>query len=472
LRSRVLVLIAMLGAATAHADPDVPPAGAPPDMTVFACRADEGDKRSCLECTPDTTGTQFCQRCSRRTDGTPLTCAFPDAADLQVLTDNKVAASRSVMTTWRPKPAIQTYACSGDSCIECEPDGTGGTFCERCRRNSAGLPVGLCTLSDADRQELTKLGVVPSAHRQWPRWDPWEPQRVSILPPALATGKLPGITEYRCDFLAPYNQRVCQECTADRDGGTACRRVLRDANMQPVNSWSLEASEVAELERRGIKVSNPPPVTAPPPPPPGGGVVVAPNEPSKPKPPAVPWKHRRRGVSFGIEVGRIGPADGNNIYGPGYGRGYVFGYSIFEVRIEGYDLPDRTNTYGNVQGANGRLNIGSFAVRPVVLTLGPIELTALLGLAAILRPWLGMDETTISSGVERNTQYGGGAVVGGGARLYDVITIDVRAYPSTWMGSPGSRAEVGPTGMLTYVPFTDTPGGMPITFNAGVGVAF
>ena len=89
-----------------------------------------------------------------------------------------------------------------------------------------------------------------------------------------------------------------------------------------------------------------------------------------------------------------------------------------------------------------------------------------------MRPSLGMDPDDFITDSPMHAQIGGGALVGGGVRFYDLLTIDVRAYPTSWMAREGTRAEVGADGMLTMVQIMETPGGMPITFNAGIGVAF
>lgn len=465
----ILVLLAMLVmAATAHADPEAPPPGAPAALKAFLCTAD-GANRSCVECTPDSTGGQFCERCTRTADGTPLRCSFADGNDRDALNAMGITATRNINRTWRPKPAYQTFACTADrSCIECEPDGAGGTFCDRCKRNANDGLEGPCTLGADDRAELAKHGITPSATRLWSTWIPWEAPKVAVLPPSLATGQLPGITEYGCSMLETYNERVCQECQRDASGGTACTRVLRDATLQPKNSWPLVPAEVESLESRGVKVANAQPaatvqapVTAPVPPP---ATARAAED--------TPWRHRKRGVSFGIEFGHVSPADGNNIYGPGYGRGYVFGYSIFELRLEHYDLPDRSHTYDNVFDATASFLAYSLAARPTLLTKGPVELTVLAGLALVVRQSMRMDPNDLVTESEIRSQFGGALLAGVGARVFDVLTVDVRAYLTSWQDISGMRAELGTNDALTYVPLTESPGGTPITVNVGAGWAF
>lgn len=467
MRSNLVILVLLLVAATAHADPEAPPPGAPSALQAFMCKAD-GANRSCLECTPDSTGGQFCERCTRTADGTPLRCTFPDDDDRGALKAIGIAATRNINRTWRPKPAYQTFACTADhSCIECEPDGAGGTFCNRCKREADDGLVGACTLGADDRAELAKQGITPSATRLWSTWIPWETPRVAVLPPSLATGQLPGITEYHCEFLATYGERVCQECQRGTEG-TVCARVLRDATMQPKNSWPLVPAEIEALESRGVKVANAqpavqvtPPVTTP-------GTPPVTNRPAE----ETGWRHRKRGVSFGIEVGHVNPADGDNIYGPGYGRGYVFGYSIFELRLENYDLPDRSRTYDNVFDATASFHIFSLAARPTLLTRGPVELTVLAGLALLVRQSMRMDPNDLVTESEIRSQFGGGLLAGVGARVFDVLTVDVRAYLTSWQSISGMRAELGTNDALTYVPLTESPGGTPITVNVGAGWAF
>lgn len=470
MRSSVIILVLL--AATASADSDVAPTGAPAALRVYGCRAD-GANRSCLECTPDATGGQFCERCTRTPEAAPLACRFPDAADVRVLSASGVTASRNPNWTWRPRPAFQTFACTIDrSCLECEPDGYGGTFCERCKRRADDGIDGTCSLGDADRAELATHGITPSARRPWSTWNPWTAPVVAVLPPNLATGQLPGITEYSCTSLASRDERVCQECQANSTGGTACMRVLRDAKLQPLNSWPLQPFEVETFASRGITVANAPVAVATQPTTTAGGQTTpAPGEQA----PAVKdraYHHRRRGVSFGIEVGQVRPDDGQNIYGSGYGRGWVFGYWIVELRLESYDLPDRSKTYDNVFDANARFSVYSLAARPTLVTLGPLELTALVGAALVLRPSMRMDPDDLVSASMLRSQWGGALLVGAGVRLYDVLTVDVRAYPTSWMEIGGVRAELDANSALTYVPLAASPGGTPITLNVGAGWAF
>ncbi len=501
MRSDLLVIFTVAWlAATAHADPAA--AGAPPELKAFGCR-DDGANRSCLECTPDTTGGTFCERCTRQPDAQPLSCVLPDAADLGVLSSSGIVPSTNIMPTWRPKPALKLLGCTGGSCLECESDRNGGVFCERCTRQQPDDElVGLCTLGDADRSLLDANHLKTSTVRGWPRWQPWHAPKPSVPPPAIAAGALPGITEYRCDFLASYNQRVCQECTTDH----VCTRVLRDATGKAISTFQLEPSEVTSLVSHGVIVANriaQVDTPRPPPPPtpssitkteatqlPDGrsricqtvivdGVAQAPTctesggGPPPAPPPAVAYesRSRSRGFSFGLELGHIAPDDGKNIYGAGFGRGYVLGYSIFELRLETYDLPDQTKTYDNVDLANGRLSIYSLAARPTLKRVGPIEVTVLAGLAVLSRPSLAMDPTDILTVAQLHDQYGAALVVGGGVRIFDVLTIDLRGYLTSWQAMSGMRAEMGDTGALTYVPVTDG-GGLPITLNAGVGLAF
>jgi len=460
----------LVGTARAQPSPDrTPPAGAPPELAAYGCRA-EGANRSCLECTPDSTGGTFCARCTRQPDGLPLSCLLPTAADLGVLTAAGVTPSRNINTTWRPRPAFQTFACTPEhGCLECEADGRGGTFCERCKRDPSDQLVDACSLGDDDRKELASHGITPAASRAATAWSPWHPAKPAVPPPSLAAGSIPGITEYHCEYLATYNERVCQECKADN----TCERVLRDVNQQPKNTWPLAPSEIAWLTRYGVAISNLPATPAQPPPP---VVVPAPAVPlhaPEPEPEPERERHRPRGVSFGIEVGHVSPDDGQNIYGPGYGRGWVLGYSIVEVRLETYDLPDRSKTYDNVGGANGRFSVYSFAARPTLKTVGPLELTVLVGLAALSRPSLAMDPNDLISESQLRDQYGAGVLAGVGVRLFDVLTVDLRGYLVSWQGNSGQvRAELGANDALTYATIGDPPGGMPITLNVGAGWAF
>ena len=316
----------------------------------------------------------------------------------------------------------------------------------------------------------------------------------------------PHLTPIKCAD-GPDHSTLCIECT---DDNLSCMRCVDSAPDKPCRA-DLTPAELEDLKGRGIVPTNPQTPgggpTAPPPPPtdstvqvsstalPGGGTRLCrttitngvagtpeckesgvPAAPTSPTAVATrteePYRHRRRGISFGIEVGHASPDDGQNIYGPGYGRGWVLGYWMFEARMEVYDLPDQTKTYDNVNYANGRFSIYSLAVRPTLLTVGPLEVNLLVGLAALSRPSLGTDPSDILSVTQLHDQYGLGLLAGAGIRIYDVFTVDVRGYLTSWMGMSGTRAEVGANDALTRTTLMDSPGGTPITLNIGAGWAF
>lgn len=165
------------------------------------------------------------------------------------------------------------------------------------------------------------------------------------------------------------------------------------------------------------------------------------------------------------------PGDDKNIWGSGLGRVYALGFSIVEMRLEQYGQDDRTHTFDNVAHAHAKLGIYSAAARIDLFSNRYVRASGLVGIALISRPYLGNDPNDISSlETFMHDQYGIALLAGGGVRLLDYITVDIRAYPASWAGTPGTRAEVGPDGKLMMVPITDAAGGIPITVTAGLAV--
>lgn len=166
--------------------------------------------------------------------------------------------------------------------------------------------------------------------------------------------------------------------------------------------------------------------------------------------------------------------DADNIYGDGPGKTLVLGIRNFELRVfEYYDLEDKTGVYDDAEFGAGRLGITSFGYRLDLAGAGPLHLTALLGGAWVRRPSLRLDPDDISSDYVLQAQHGLAGLVGGGVNLFGVLTIDVRAYPTMWSDLAGdSRVMVDAAGMQTVETIVESPGGMPITVNVGLGFAY
>ncbi|MFT3696297.1 MAG: hypothetical protein QM831_24365 [Kofleriaceae bacterium] len=184
-----------------------------------------------------------------------------------------------------------------------------------------------------------------------------------------------------------------------------------------------------------------------------------------------------------LELGAGNFADGNNIYNHGLGRGIVAGIGNLEIHFEQYDLQDRSNQFTNVAHADGIASITSVAYRVGLVKSRYMSVSGVVGLALLSRPSMIQeapdDPDLVDFGFTNDyvtmSQWGVGAVLGGGVTLLQYFYADVRVYPTAWSSMAGMRYEM-PDGAMTSVmtPVTkdNTPGGMPITFNVGIGYGF
>jgi len=174
---------------------------------------------------------------------------------------------------------------------------------------------------------------------------------------------------------------------------------------------------------------------------------------------------------IGVELGQLDPADDSNIFGAGYGRAVLFRIKGFETRFAVYDLVDRTHSYDNVGLAEGTATITSFGYRFDLFDTGVFSLSALAGGQIIARPWIGLASDDILTVTSSHKQLGAGAILGAGIRMFGILTAEVRAYPTSWMGYDGMRAQ-NQNGMLVTMPVSQAPDGMPISVDLGIGYGF
>lgn len=338
-----------------------------------------------------------------------MLCGVAAADEQQVVPPNAPVEIRS------------TEADGRTTVLMCRDDGKGGRSCQRC------MPDEQChaDLSDAELAVLASHQIVPSNPRE---------KRYT-----LATEK-GGLRFFYC------RGGDCDRCSIV-EHKEVCTKTITD-------------EDKTEMAKAGVTLTN----------------AVA--EPATPKPAPVHhddghYEHKPRGFSFALELGAFDSGDGKNIYSSGLGRGWMLGYGMFEFRIESYDLDDQTKTYDNVANASGRAGIYSIVARPTVFTAGAIEVIGTVGVALVTRPSLRDDPDDVDSDiVHLRHQWGGALVLGGGLRIWDLVTIDVRAYPAVWSGISGNRAEADDTGKLVMTPLADSPGGVPLSINAGVGLSF
>ncbi|CAN5231324.1 hypothetical protein BH11MYX1_BH11MYX1_39950 [soil metagenome] len=189
-----------------------------------------------------------------------------------------------------------------------------------------------------------------------------------------------------------------------------------------------------------------------------------------------------RGLYVGLEVGGGSFADSKSIYKAGLGRGVVLGYRLFEFRAEQYDLTDRSGMYTNVAHGDGIATITSLARRIPLAATEMVQASALVGAAFVSRPsMIAPDEGDPSVGAGfrgdqvAKAQWGLGVLLAAGITLGGVLYADVRIYPTYWSAISGTRLEYDDTTHTTSkvaVTNDTSPGGLPITFNAGVGWSF
>jgi hypothetical protein len=444
LRSSLVVLLLMCTRAFAQEAPPEPfaaPPGAPADMVRLRCSMLGTNQRSCVECRPEAGGA-FCERCARSLDGTLVAdgqCSAPDPLDVDAINSTGLVMVARTKPRWDPhaKPAepvrehairvTVSPASGGIYMYECYDDGKGGKACGRC--DKAGCA------GELDADDVARI----------------QTQQITPSNPTRATAER---KRSHCINAGPKLEE-CTECFSS-NGGTACERCTRNA--AGVAEYPCRAKlwreELAALTADGIVPNNQP--------------AIAPED-------AVPHTSRERPRSrfafIGLEVGSMTPGDDKNIFGSGLGRGYAIGYSRFEFRFEQYDQDDRTHTYDNVAHAHAKLGIFSAGARIELFSLPLFRASVLVGAAVISRPQMQSNpDEILSDSVYLMDQYGIAAMLGGGVRLLDYISVDIRAYPASWGGINGTRAEVGSDGKLVMMPITDSPGGMPITITAGIAV--
>lgn len=358
--------------------------------------------------------TTLCERCSIVDGNTRCTTALDE-------TDRSRLAGENIVPANLPLELHSTAADGKVSVLVCRDDNKGGRSCLRCNPNE---PCHGDLTSD-ELATLTLHNIVPS--------NPPE-KRYTV---ATEKGGL------RFFYCRPDN--ACDRC-ALQNGAEVCTK-------------SVTAEDQEQMSKAGVAMTNP----------------LEEAKPSAAPPPArdEPYEHKPRGFSFALELGAFDSGDGKNIYSTGLGRGWMLGYSMFEFRIESYDLADQTKTYDNVANASGRAGIYSLVARPTVFTAGPIQLVGTIGVALVTRPSLRDDPDDVDSDiVHLREQWGGALVIGGGVRIYDLVTVDVRAYPTAWSGISGNRAEADDSGKLVMTPLADSPGGVPLSINAGIGLSF
>ncbi len=221
-----------------------------------------------------------------------------------------------------------------------------------------------------------------------------------------------------------------------------------------------------------------PAVVAPPPLPPPRPEHMPQDEPMKTWSPHI----ADRGFYCALEIGAGGFADDKNIYKSGLGRGFVLGYGAFEARFEQYDLTDRSGMFTNVAHADGIASITSIAGRIPLAQTEMLQASALVGLAVLSRPsMIAPDEGDPTIGAAfagdqvAQAQWGIGAQLGIGITIGGIFYADARLYPTYWSAISGTRYEYDAmtnTAAQVAVTQDQSPGGIPITLNAGIGYAF
>ncbi len=185
--------------------------------------------------------------------------------------------------------------------------------------------------------------------------------------------------------------------------------------------------------------------------------------------------YTEREVYVALEVGTSSFGDARNIYNAGAGRGIVVGYGPLEVRVEDYDLEDRSGMLANVAHGDGIAAVLSAAIRFPLLGGDRAAVTGLLGVAGLVRPAMATYPDPVLVATDREIQHEAGlaALLGLGVQLEGVFYLDVRCYPTWWSGYEGTRLEYA-NGIATPVAVTSdtSPGGIPITLSAGVGLGF
>lgn len=162
------------------------------------------------------------------------------------------------------------------------------------------------------------------------------------------------------------------------------------------------------------------------------------------------------------------------MYGDGRGKTLVLGIGTIELRLfEYYALEDRSDMFGNAEGARGELGLSSLGARISMIEVGPLRVSALLGFAYVRRSHLRTDVDGFEDSISSRLQRGLGLQGGVGVSLGGYLHAEARAYPTLWSDLEGdSRMVVDDNGAQMIELITDSPGGMPMTFSIGLGVPF
>jgi len=189
-------------------------------------------------------------------------------------------------------------------------------------------------------------------------------------------------------------------------------------------------------------------------------------KPADPPPrPDAPFEY-----SLGFEVGYGQTADTSQLYGNGYGKTLVLGFSThYELRfLESYDLEDRSGMF-DADRAHGQLGITSLGYR-INMPMGAFAVRPLLGLAWMRRPSLRSDPDDVLEALTVRSQHGLAAMVGGGIAIrfgHLAVSADVRLYPTWWQSINGTRATVNDDTVM-YTPVAESPGGIPRTITVAL----
>ncbi len=230
-----------------------------------------------------------------------------------------------------------------------------------------------------------------------------------------------------------------------------------------------------------------PPATTPPPPTttttPAPATTTAPPPPTAPVPaspaisrPAKPASAKKNEPTryVGIELGTASIGDDRNVYGDGRGKTLVIGFGAVELRLfEYYALEDRSGMFGNAENGRGELGLSTIGSRLSLLEVGPVVVSALIGVAYVRRSHMRTDvdgfESEIASRLQRGLGLQGGIAVGLGGYL----RAEARVYPTLWSDLEGdSRLVIDENGAQMVEVISDSPGGMPMTLSIGLGVPF
>ncbi|MGE0395229.1 MAG: hypothetical protein AB7T06_00780 [Kofleriaceae bacterium] len=223
--------------------------------------------------------------------------------------------------------------------------------------------------------------------------------------------------------------------------------------------------------------SEPTTTTAPiaPAPAPSPATQVPPTQAPPAKQVPAPRAKKREATRYvGIELGTASIGDDRNVYGDGRGKTLVIGFGAVELRLfEYYALEDRSGMFGNAENGRGELGLSTIGSRLSLLQVGPVVVSALIGVAYVRRSHMRSDvdgfESEIASRLQRGLGLQGGIAVGLGGYL----RAEARVYPTLWSDLEGdSRVVIDENGTQMVEVISDSPGGMPMTLSIGLGVPF